>query len=88
MEHLIRRGIPQRTGHHLVGQLVKAATEQNITLSELPLAAFQAAEPKLDAGVYGVLGVEKAVQAYRTYGSSAPAEVRKQIDRWKQELKV
>ncbi|HUE69502.1 MAG TPA: argininosuccinate lyase [Pirellulaceae bacterium] len=88
MEHLIRRGIPQRTGHHLVGQLVRTATEKNVTLAELPLAEFQRAEPTLDAGVYEVLGVEKAVQAYRSYGSSAPAEVRKQIDRWKQELKV
>ena len=88
MEHLIRRGIPQRTGHHLVGQLVRLATEKNVALSELPLAAFQQAEPTLDGSVYEVLGVEKAVQAYRSYGSSAPAEVRKQIDRWKQELKV
>jgi argininosuccinate lyase len=88
MEHLIRQGIPQRTGHHLVGQLVRLATEKNVTLAELPLSAFQQAEPSMDAGVYDVLGVEKAVQAYRSYGSSAPAEVRKQIDRWKQELKV
>lgn len=88
MEHLIRRGIPQRTGHHLVGQLVRTATEKNVTLAELPLSAFQQAEPTLDASVYEVLGVEKTVQAYRSYGSSAPAEVRKQIDRWKQELKV
>jgi len=33
-----------------------------------------------------VLGVERAVQAFRSYGSSAPAEVRRQIDRWKKEL--
>ena len=88
MEHLIRRGIPQRKAHHLVGQLVRTATEQNVTLARLPLSVIQQAEPTLDASVYEVLGVEKAVQAYRSYGSSAPDQVRKQIDRWKQELQV
>ena len=86
MEYLIARGIPQRTAHHLVGQLVRTATEQGERLADLPLPAFQQADASLDASVYEVLGVDKAVQAFRSYGSSAPAEVRRQIDRWKQEL--
>ena len=86
MEYLIARGIPQRTAHHLVGQLVRTATEQGGRLADLPLPAFQQADASLDASVYEVLGVDKAVQAFRSYGSSAPAEVRRQIDRWKQEL--
>jgi argininosuccinate lyase len=57
-----------------------------VKLSELPLAEFQAAHPDLDAGVYDVLGVDKAVAAYRSYGSSAPEEVAKQIERWKARL--
>jgi argininosuccinate lyase len=88
MEHLISRGIPQRTAHHLVGQLVRTATEKGGRLADLPLQTFQQADASLDASVYEVLGVDKAVQAYRSYGSSAPAEVRKQIDRWKQELGI
>ena len=86
MEFLIRRGIPQRTGHHLVGELVRKATEKGARLADLPLADFQAADPSLDKSVYECLGVERAVKAFQSYGSTAPAEVRKQIDRWKKKL--
>lgn len=87
MEYLIRRGVPQRTAHHLIGDLVRKATEKGIRLADLPLADFQAAEPSLDKTVYECLGVEKAVAAFQSYGSTAPAEVRKQIEIWKKKLK-
>ncbi len=87
MEYLIRRGVPQRTAHHLIGDLVRKATEKGIRLADLPLADFQAAEPSLDKTVYECLGVEKAIAAFQSYGSTAPAEVRKQIEIWKKKLK-
>jgi len=86
MEWLILRGTPQRTAHHLVGQMVGTALARGCRLADLSLADFRAADPSLDESVYGVLGVEKAVQAFRSYGSTAPSEVRKQIDRWKREV--
>jgi argininosuccinate lyase len=88
MEHLIRRGLPQRTAHHLVGSLVAVAMERGVPLAELPLADFQAAEASLDASVYDVLGVENAVRAFASFGSTAPAEVEKQIASWKAKLNL
>ena len=41
-----------------------------MSLSDLPLSEFQAADPKLDKSVYDVLGVEKAVAAMASYGST------------------
>ena len=86
MEHLIRRGIPQRTAHGIVGKLVRKALDQNVRLSDLPLADFQAAHPELDATVYDVLGVDRAINAFVSYGSTAPAEVAKQVAIWKEKL--
>lgn len=86
MEHLIRRGMPQRTAHGVVGRLVRLALDRGVRLSDLSLADFQAAEPSLDAGVYDVLGVENAIAAFVSYGSTAPAEVAEQIRVWKQKL--
>lgn len=86
MEYLIRQGMPQRTAHHLVGQLVAAALERGTSLAELPLETFRAAHASLDERVYGVLGVERAVQAFVSYGSTAPAEVRRQVAAWKAKL--
>jgi argininosuccinate lyase len=83
MEWLIQRGTPQRTAHHLVGQLVGVALDRGCRLADLKLDDFRSADSSLDESVFGVLGVERAVAAFKSYGSTAPGEVRKQIERWK-----
>lgn len=83
MEYLIQRGVPQRTAHHLVGQLVRTAMSRGCRLSDLSLAEYQALEPSLTAELFDVLGTEKAIQAFQSYGSTAPAEVAKQVALWK-----
>jgi argininosuccinate lyase len=87
MEYLIRRGVPQRTAHGLVGQLVKKAMQKDVRLCDLPLEDFQQMQPDLDNSVYDVLGVEKAVAAMTSYGSTGPEQVRDQVARWKEFLK-
>ena len=86
MEWMIRRGIPQRTAHHLVGVLVAKALEQGVTLRELPLEEFQQAHADLDEQVYEVLGVENAVRAFVSQGSTAPMEVASQVRIWQEKL--
>jgi argininosuccinate lyase len=88
MEYLIRRGIPQRTAHGLVGRLVRKALDRGVRLQDLSLEEFRQAQPDLDASVYEVLGPEKAVAAMISYGSTGPAQVREQIRRWKELLQA
>jgi argininosuccinate lyase len=88
MEHLIKRGVPQRTAHEIIGRLVAAAMQRDVPLANLELAEFQAAHASLDASVYDVLGVEQAILAFVSEGSTAPAEVDKQIAAWKQRLQM
>lgn len=86
MESLIGTGVPQRTAHHVVGTLVGKAMQQQVPLSGLAVEDFQAAHPGLDERVYEVLGVENAVAAFRSHGSTAPDEVARQVENWKQKL--
>ena len=86
MEWLIRRGTPQRTAHHLVGQLVRRAMDRDVPLSGLSLEDFQSVHPGLDAEVFAVLGVKESVAAFTSYGSTAPQEVAKQVVRWREKL--
>lgn len=86
MEHLIQQGIPQRTAHHLVGKLVGIAQEGRLRLADLTESQLKSAHEDLDSTVRDVLGVENAVKAYQSYGSSNPDQVRKQILRWREQL--
>ncbi len=86
MEELIRRGIPQRSAHEVVGRLVRTAMDRRLRLSELTLDDLKQAEPSLDESVKSVLGVQNAIPRFQSYGSTAPAEVDKQIKIWQQRL--
>ncbi len=86
MEFMIRRGVPQRTAHHLVGKLVGMASERQVPLAQLEPHVFSEAHAVLDEGVYAVLGAQKAIEAFQSYGSTAPTEVARQLARWQQQL--
>ena len=86
MESLIKTGEPQRSAHHLTGELVRTAMERGVRLSDLSLEDFQQASGRFDASVRDSLGVENAIQAFTSYGSTAPREVARQVERWKQQL--
>lgn len=86
MEFLIKRGVPQRKAHHLIGELVRKATEKSVSLAELSLEEFQSCDPSLDDSVYDVLGVENAINAFQSVGSTSPKRVAKQITVWKKRL--
>lgn len=88
MEYLIKRGTPQRKAHHLIGDLVRKATQKSVTLAELSLEEFKSSDPTLDASVYDVLGVENAVKAFQSEGSTAPSKVAEQVAVWKKRLKA
>ncbi len=86
MEHLIRRGVPQRKAHELVGKLVRKALTRSVRLADLSLADFREADPDLDESVYAVLGAENAVRAFVSYGSTAPDQVKYQLEAWRERL--
>lgn len=86
MEYMISKGVPQRTAHGIVGRLVRLAMERNVPLAKLPLKDFKHEYEGFDYNVFSVLGAENAVSAMKSYGSTAPEQVRKQIDDWKKKL--
>jgi len=86
MEYMIGLGIPQRTAHEIVGKLVGKAMKLDVPLAELPLAEFQAAHAALDEKVVEVLGVEQAVKAFVSYGSTAPEQVAQQVALWRERV--
>ena len=79
-------GLPFRRAHHVTGALVKLAADRKVGLEKLSLEEMRAVEPGITDAVFGVLGVEKSVKRRKSYGGTAPANVRAQARRWRARL--
>ena len=86
MEFFVAKGVPMRSAHEAVGRLVRRCEGEKCRLADLPAAAFEDVCSGIAVEVHGVLGVPNALAAFRSYGSTAPAEVDRQLADWKQRL--
>lgn len=79
-------GLPFREAHHVTGRAVALAESKDIDISALSLEDMQSIHPEITAAVFGYLTVEKSVESRQSFGGTAPQEVRRQIEYWKQRL--
>jgi len=86
MESLVARNVPMRSAHEAVGKLVRAAETAKCRLAELPESRFEAVIPGRGRELRTALGVANAVSAFKSYGSTAPSEVARQLTEWKERL--
>jgi argininosuccinate lyase len=74
--------LPFRDAHHVTGSIVALAEKQNLRLHELTLNDMQSIEPKITKDIFNVLSVENSVKSRKSYGGTAPTEVRKMAKKW------
>jgi argininosuccinate lyase len=85
-DYLVRKGLPFRDAHAVVGRAVRLAQERNIGLEALPLADLQALSPLIDQEVYAVLVLEGSLAARDHLGGTAPRQVQAAIQRARERL--
>ncbi|HUJ37318.1 MAG TPA: argininosuccinate lyase [Hyphomicrobium sp.] len=78
--------LPFREAHHVTGRIVAAAEAENLPLEKVPLAVMQAVEPRITDDVFTVLSPEKSVSSRKSYGGTAPQNVRKMAQSWRKRL--
>jgi argininosuccinate lyase len=78
--------IPFREAHHITGRIVAKASEANLPLHRLPLAAMQEIEPRISQEVFTVLSVDRSVKSRTSFGGTAPKNVRAQAKKWLRKL--
>lgn len=71
--------VPFREAHHITGRAVARAEALGCTLDKVPLADLQAIDSRITDAVYGVLSVDASVASRRSFGGTAPDNVRAAI---------
>ena len=85
-EYLVRKGVPFRDAHEIVGKSVRYCIDNGLRLSELSLDRFKELSPEIGDDVYSVLSVEGSVQSRDHVGGTAPVQVRAAVSRARQRL--
>ncbi|HOV77735.1 MAG TPA: argininosuccinate lyase [Sedimentisphaerales bacterium] len=85
-EYLVRKGVPFRKAHGIVGALVARCEKEGRSLSQLSLAEFQERSAVIDQDVYEFLGAGNVVKRYVSAGAAGPEQVRQQIAFWEKHL--
>ena len=74
-DYLVRKGLPFRDAHAVVGRAVALCVAENIELKELALDRYQSLCEQISEDVYTILSLEGSVAARDHLGGTAPRQV-------------
>lgn len=78
-DYLVKKGLPFRQAHHVVGRVIQIAQDQGITLSQIPIENLQDLSDLFTDDVRDVFDFSASVAARKAPGGPAPSAVRDQI---------
>ena len=79
-DYLVKKGIPFRSAHEIVGKMVLYCISNNKALDELTPEEFKGFSPKIEDDVYEAISLEKCVSDRRLPGGPAPESVKAAIE--------
>ncbi len=80
-DYLVRKGLPFRDAHEVVGKAVRYCVENRMDLPDLSLETWKGFSELIDADIFDAITLEASVNARRATGGTAPARVKAEIER-------
>lgn len=78
-DYLVKKGLPFRDAHEVVGKAVGIGIQKGLDLSELTLAQLQEFSTLIQEDVFGVLTLAGSLNARDHHGGTAPNQVLKAV---------
>src|SRR5437667_2269267 len=85
-EYLVKKGVPFREAHEIVGALVANAVAQGTKLNAIALADLKKLSPLFDVDVVDVFDVRRSLVARRAIGAPSSENVKAQIKAWHERI--
>lgn len=85
-DYLVKKGLPFRDAHEVVGSAVALGVAKGVDLSELSLDELQSFSPLIGDDVFGCLTLEGSLNARNHIGGTAPKQVLMAIERGRERL--
>jgi argininosuccinate lyase len=85
-DYLVRKGVPFREAHRVVGSIVRECVKKGIGLAELPLKNYRRYSSAFNEDIFEFLDPRLSVSQKKSSGSTSPREVARQIRSWRRIL--
>jgi argininosuccinate lyase len=85
-EYLVKKGVPFRKAHEIVGKLVADAIAKGTKLNAVSVAELKKSSPVFDVDVAEIFDVRHSLAARRGVGAPSLGNVKKEIARWRKSL--
>ncbi len=87
-DYLVKKNLPFRQAHRVVGEIVALCQQRGIELNELPLAELRQFSELIDDDVFAVLTAEGSVNSRVSAGGTAGARVAEALARAEHQLGI
>ncbi|MBE0415170.1 MAG: argininosuccinate lyase [Dehalococcoidia bacterium] len=84
-DYLVRKGVPFREAHNIVGRLVQYAIEKGKSFKELNISEYESLSPLFGEDVYSIT-VESSIEARNAPGGTAPERVKEALEKARKSL--
>ena len=74
-DYLVRKGLPFRDAHEIVGRVVMRAFELQTQIEEIGITELQQFSPLIDSDVYAALSLEQTLRSKSQVGGTSPESV-------------
>lgn len=78
-DYLVRKGLPFREAHRVVGQTVRYCVENDKTFDDLTLEEFKVQSSLFEEDIFNDISLEHSVDARKSYGGTSPEAVKVQM---------
>ena len=85
-DYLVKKGLPFRDAHEVVGKAVGLGVSKGVDLSELSLDELQSFSPLIECDVFDCLTLEGSLTARNHIGGTAPNQVLSAIKRGRERI--
>ncbi len=85
-DYLVRRGVPFRKAHELVGKAVAVAVSTGTPLNQLTLEQFREISPAYGEDVHSVFNLDRAFALRTNPGAPNAENTKRRLAYWKQQL--
>jgi argininosuccinate lyase len=85
-DYLVKRGVPFRHAHEIIGKAVALCAQRGTELPELSLADYQQLSPAFAEDLFHVLKLAPALAARTAIGAPSPLNVALELARWRELL--